>query len=165
VAVEDITVATLLLNLTMLLVLERLNLVPVIVTDDPTLPLVGLKSVITGGTIKLFPDMVVRPFTVIVIFPVVAASGTVIDSEVFVASAIVQATLLMKMEFSDFTLLKFFPVIVTEMPGKPLVGAKLVISGELLTVKSEDEVAVLLFTVTVIFPVEALAGTDVIKVV
>lgn len=60
--------------------------------------------------------------------------------------------------------LKFVPVMVTASPIMPLAGVKPVIVGNetVITVKSDEEVAVLLPTVTVIFPVEAPAGTVVV---
>jgi hypothetical protein len=54
VVVEDVTVAVmLLLNFTRLLAGVALNPVPVIVTLAPTAPLVGLKLVMVGNTVKL----------------------------------------------------------------------------------------------------------------
>ena len=48
VAVEAVTVATVPLNLTILLACVVLKLVPVMVTVAPTCPLVGLKELIVG---------------------------------------------------------------------------------------------------------------------
>jgi hypothetical protein len=47
------TVAEVPLNLTVLLVLVVLKLVPVIVTDVPTGPLAGLKLLIVGGVVMV----------------------------------------------------------------------------------------------------------------
>ena len=54
---------------------------------------------------------------------------------------------------------KFVPLIVTLVPGGPLLGAKLVIVGGLSTVKLLVLLAVPPGVVTLIGPLEAPAGT------
>jgi len=51
------------------------KLVPVIVTNIPTEPLVGLKPVIVGVTVKL-PELVAVPPDVVMILPVFVLLGT-----------------------------------------------------------------------------------------
>ena len=53
------------------------NVVPLIVTLLPTRPLVGVKFVIFGATVKLAALVAVPPGVVTLSGPVVAAAGTV----------------------------------------------------------------------------------------
>lgn len=91
--------------------------------------------------------------------PVVAASGTVTTScvdvdEITAAITPLNLTLLFSNELAS----KSAPVIVTDEPATPEVGAKPVIEG-LSIVKSVEEYDVVPFTDNEIFPVEAPAGT------
>ena len=61
------------------------------------------------------------------------------------------------MNLTDVTPTKFVPVIVTNVPGPPIFGLKLVIPGRIL--KLAKLVAIWEGTVTVIFPDVAPAGT------
>lgn len=54
---------------------------------------------------------------------------------------------------------RFAPVMTTEVPTGPLVGAKLVMVGAVVTVKLVEEVAAPLGVVTETFPVVAPVGT------
>lgn len=165
VAVTAVIVATLLLNVTTLFAIVVLKPVPERVTLDPVRPLVGKKLVIVGGTTKSSTDKVVRSCTVTLIFPVVAPAGTVTVRELTVAAVTVAAWELNLTIFSEGVLLKFFPTMVIDTPGKPLEGSILVISGELNMVKSVSEVAVFPSTRTVILPVVAVEGTVTVIVV
>jgi hypothetical protein len=62
------------LNLT---AVAPVRVVPVIVTLVPTGPLVGVKLVIVGVTVKLLALVAVPPAVVTLSSPVVAAAGTV----------------------------------------------------------------------------------------
>ena len=136
-----------------------LKFVPVIVTVAPGKPESGEKLVmVVCNTVKSVAEVAVFPFTVTVIFPVVADSGTVTSNSVAVALDTVAATPLNFTTFSASVALKFVPVMVTAAPGKPESGEKPV-SVVCNTVKSVDEVAVFPLTVTVIFPVVAASGT------
>jgi len=134
-----------------------LKLVPAIVTVAPTGPLVGLKLVIAGVTVKLALLVAVKPATATVIVPVVAPDGTTTTNCVVVAVETVAAVPLNLTVLLVLVELKFVPVIVTEAPTAPPRGLKLAIAGA--TVKLVLLVAVRLATVTVIVPVVAPLGT------
>jgi hypothetical protein len=76
---DVIWVAAVPLNATLPLPWLVPKLLPEITTDDPTAPLWGIKPVILGVavvlTVKLTP-LLVPPFTVTNIFPLVAPEGT-----------------------------------------------------------------------------------------
>lgn len=130
-AVLAVATAVVPLNLTVLFAGVVSKFVPVIVTEDPTGPLIGLKLLIVGGvTIVKFAELVaVSPFTVTVIAPEVAPTGTVQVILVEVLAELVAVVLL------NFTMLlakagsKFVPVIVTTVPTPPLAGIKEVMVG------------------------------------
>ena len=126
-----VTVAVVPLNLTVLLAVVVSKFVPVIVTDVPTPPLIGLKLVTEGGgiTMKLVELVPVWPLTFTVIAPVVAPAGTEVVMLVAVLAVTVASVPL------NFTLLfagvvsKFVPAIVTDVPTPPLIGLKLEMVG------------------------------------
>jgi hypothetical protein len=103
--------------------------------------------------------------TVTEIFPVVAPVGTVVAILVAVLEVTVAAVPL------NFTVLfagvvsKLVPVMVTASPTIPLVGLKLVIEGGGPVTVKVELVPVRLATVTVIAPVVAPAGTEVVILV
>lgn len=70
-------------------------------------------------------EVVVFPFTVTEIFPVVAPRGTVAEMDEAEADKIVAAVPLNFTMSSPAVALKFFPVIVTVVPTIPLLGEKL----------------------------------------
>ena len=131
VAMLAVTTAVVLLNLTILFAGVVSKFVPVMVTDDPTGPLVGLKLLIAGGGIKVkFVELVaVSPFTVTVIAPEVAPTGTAQMMLVAVPAVLVAVVPL------NFTVLlakagsKLVPVIITVTPTPPLTGLKEVMVG------------------------------------
>jgi hypothetical protein len=139
------------------------KLVPLIVTDVPTGPLVGLNELIVGTApvaVK-FVELVAVPLGVVTrIGPVVAPVGT----ETVI---LVPAPFMVKP--GAFTLLnetavapeKLVPLIVTDVPTGPLVGLNDVIVGAPapVTVKFVEPVAVPSGLVTAIGPVVAPAGT------
>ena len=102
--------------------------------------------------------LLATPATVTTTFPVVAPVGTgttmlVGDQLVVVANVPLNVTVLVPLVAP-----KFVPVIVTEVPTAPLVGARLVSVGVTVTVN----VSALLAsppTVTTTFPVVAATGT------
>ena len=104
---------------------------PVIVTEVPTNPEVGLRLAMAGEgtvTVKVTPLLAVPP-TVTTTMPVVALVGTgtamlVVFQLVGVAEAPLNVTVLVPCVAP-----KFVPVMVTEEPTKPAVGFKLVING------------------------------------
>jgi hypothetical protein len=105
------------------------RLVPVIVTDVPTGPDVGLNPLIAGGggvTVKLEPLVAVPPGVVTEIGPLLAPTGTVAaiwPDELTVNDAPVP---LKETAVAPFRLL---PLIVIDVPTTPAVGLKPVIVG------------------------------------
>lgn len=153
------------LNLTILLAAVVLKLVPVMVTEEPTLPAIGLNPVMVGTTtVKSLALVTVTPSISMVTLPVVAPTGTEVTIVVAVGVPVMEASVPL-----NFTMLlaavvlKFVPVNVTEVPTKPEVGFMPVKVGAVgkETTKSVALVAVSLPTCTVIFPVVAPVGTDV----
>jgi hypothetical protein len=138
--------------------------VPLILTEVPTGPLVGLNDVIVGAPVAVtvkFVELVAVPVGVVTrIGPVVAPVGTV-------TVILVPAPFTVKP--GAFTLLnetavapvKLVPLIWTEVPTGPLVGLNDVIVGApvVATVKFAELVAVPSGLVTAIGPVVAPDGT------
>ena len=154
-----IVVAVVPLNVTVLVPCVAPKFVPVIVTDAPTAPDVGLRLVIVGvaSTVK-FDPLLATPPTVTTTFPVVAPAGT--GTTMLVALQLVGVDEVPL----NFTVLvpcvdpKFVPVIVTDAPTAPDVGLRLLIVGVASTVKLTPLLATPP-TVTTTFPVVAPAGT------
>ncbi len=163
VLVAEITFAAVLLNVTLSFVETGSKFAPEIVTWTPKTPLVGLNEEMMGGvvTVKLLELTAVEPETVTLIGPVEAPEGTVTTSFVVVADETVAAAPLNCTESFDLVALKFVPLMVTDVPTAPLVGEKLERVGGNTTVKLPLLVAVLLPTLTEIFPVLAPFGTAV----
>lgn len=133
---------------------------PVSTTEVPTGPLVGVNDVITGApcvtvkSVALMPD----PLGVVtVIRPVVAFAGTV--ATILVEDVTVNAADT-PLNRTDVAFVNPVPLIVTEVPGGPLVGVKEVTVGAAgVTVKLDVLVAVPSGSKTCIAPVSAAAGT------
>jgi hypothetical protein len=132
-----IVVAVVPLTLTVPLPCAEPKLVPVTVTDVPTIPEVGDRLVMLGADTTV-NDLVLlaTPLTMITTLPVVAPVGTVATIEVALQLVIVVAVVVL-----NFTVLlpcappKFVPVIVTDAPTAPDVGERLVMLGVASTVK------------------------------
>jgi hypothetical protein len=133
--------------------------VPVIVTCVPTGPLGGVKLVIVGAgiTVKLVPLVAKPPGVVTVIGPEVAPIGTV--AVIFMPVNL--NDVLVPLNVTEVALLKFAPLIVTEVPTLPLAGVKPVIVGGRFatTVKFVELIAVPPPVVTATGPVVAPEGT------
>lgn len=158
------------LNFTMLFAAVVLKLVPLTVTVVPTKPLDGVKEVIEGEgafTVNWLELVAIWPATSTVIFPVVAPVGTTATILVAVGVPVIVATVPLNFTMLlDGVVLKFVPVIVTDVPTTPMAGVKLRIVGEVeLTVKLVALVAVCPPTVTVIVPLVAPIGTEVVMLV
>src|SRR6266581_4434773 len=124
VADQLVGVAVVPLNVTVLVPCVAPNVVPVIVTDVPTAPLVGARVVIFGVTVNATPLLAMPP-TVTTTLPVVAAAGTgttmlVADQLVGVAVVPLNVTVLVPCVAP-----KLVPVIVTDVATGPLVGVRL----------------------------------------
>ena len=131
VLVAPVTAAVTPLNLATSLAIAVSKPVPVMVTVVPTEPLVGEKLVIEGVTVKSDDDVAVRLFTVTLIRPVVAPDGTVATISVLLALVTVAEVPLNATELLAAVVLKFSPVMVTDVPAVPLDGEKLEIVGAL----------------------------------
>src|SRR5205085_1790487 len=110
--------------------LAPVRFVPVMATEVPTGPLVGVKEVIVGGggvSMKESTEVAVPPGVVTLMFgaePVPAGTGAVIlvaELTTYVVSTPPNLTLL--------ALRKLVPVIVTDVPAGPLAGVKDVTVG------------------------------------
>ena len=142
---------------------EPVKLVPMMVTLDPTNPLVGVKLVIEGAeaeTVKLAEDVAVPAGVVAEIFPVVAPAGTL--AVIFVLLLIVNVADV-PLNLTEVAPVRLVPVIATLVPAVPDAGVKLVMVGDgCVTVKALGEVALPPGVVTRIEPVVAAAGTVVV---
>lgn len=130
------------------------KLVPVRITVVPTGPLVGVKLVRLGATVKLVALVLVPPALMTVKAPVLAPEGTVAviwvgESTVKVAGVPLKLRLVAPVKLS--------PTIVTGVPTEPLLGLKLLMVGA--TVKLSRLDAVPPGVVTEIGPVVAPLGT------
>ena len=135
VAVLDVDVASVPLNRTVLLPGVALKFVPVMVTVVPIGPVVGVKKVMVGSvgapTVKSVALCTVTQFTVTEIFPVIVPAGTVVVMLVAVLAVTVAVWLL-----KNFTtllagvVLKFVPVMVTDVPIGPETGENEVMVGD-----------------------------------
>lgn len=133
-----------------------LNCSPVMTTDCPALPLVGVNDVIVVpcSTVKS-RSLNVHPLELnTLILPDVASAGRYATMEV---SPITVCRPPIPVKATLYTPVKFNPVIVTSVPACPLVGVNEMIVGS--TPKSASLVAVPLLVVTVIFPVAEPFGT------
>jgi hypothetical protein len=135
------------------------KLVPVMVTEAVTAPLVGDRLVTVGvRTIVKLTPLLAKPPTVTTTLPVVAPAGTgatmlVADQLVGVAAVPLKVTVLVPCVAP-----KFVPAIVMAVPTAPLVGDRLVTLGGTATVNVTPLLATPP-TVTVTLPVVAPAGT------
>src|SRR6266853_3070703 len=167
VALQLVGVPAVPLNVTVLVPCVAPKFAPLIVTDVPTTPVVGLKLAMLGAgtvTVKLTP-LLATPPTVTTTFPLVAPVGTAAVMLVAFQLVAVAETPL------NFTVLvpcvapKFAPLIVTDAPTKPDVGFKLAMLGAgIVTVKLTPLLATPP-TVTTTFPLVAPVGTAAVMLV
>jgi hypothetical protein len=125
------------------------------VTDVPTGPNVGFKLVIFGVTKKV-PPLLAKPLTVTTTLPVVAPAGTGAMTVVLFQLVGTALSPLNVKVLAPWALPKPVPVIVTEVPGGPILGLKVAMVGA--TVKLTPLLA-MPPTVTTTFPVVAPGGT------
>jgi hypothetical protein len=132
---------------------------PLIVTGVPAVPCKGVKPLIVGAaiTVKFVPLIAIPWGVVTTMGPVVAPMGTV--AMIFMPLNLNIAMVPLKV--TPVAVLRFVPLIVTEVLIPPLVGEKLVIVGgaPATTVKFVALVAVPPIVVTPIGPVVAPDGT------
>jgi hypothetical protein len=129
--------------------------VPAMVTNVPTGPEVGFRLVIFGVTRKV-PPLLATPLTVTTTLPVVAPAGTGATIVVLFQLVGVALTPLKVTVLAPWVVPKPDPVIVTEVPGGPVLGLKMATVGA--TVKLTPLLA-MPPTVTTTFPVVAPGGT------
>jgi hypothetical protein len=116
------------LNFTVLLPCEDPKVVPAIVIEAPTAPELGVRLLMWGTTVKLFP-LLATPPTVTTTFPVVAALGTValiLEDPQLITDAVVPLNVTVLLPCDDP---KFEPLMVTVVPTAPEVGDRLDIVG------------------------------------
>src|SRR5207249_6754376 len=161
VALQLVGVAPIPLKVTVLVPWLAPKLAPVIVTDVPRPPDVGLRLVMLGGgtvTVKLTP-LLATPPTVTTTFPVVAPVGTGTTMLVALQLVGVAAVPLNVTVLVPCVAPKFAPVIVTDAPTNPDVGFRPVTLGPgLVTVKLTPLLATPP-TLTTTFVVTAPLGT------
>jgi hypothetical protein len=144
--------------------------VPVILTDVPIGPNVGVNDVIAGpGTVKLVRLDPVPPGVVTRIGPVEAPLGT--GTVIWVALLTVNPGAVTPLNVTKVAPVKFVPVRVTDVPTAPDVGVNDVIVGQvvLVTVKfagvspvvSSDPLAFVTSTRPVVVPVFTTAVIEV----
>jgi hypothetical protein len=160
VAVFDVIVAVVPLNFTEV---APVRFVPVMVTEVPTGPEVGVNEVIVGTeaapTVKFVPLSAVPLAVVTLMGPVVAPAGTVVTICVALFDVIVAVV---PLNFTEVAPVRFVPVMVTEVPTGPEVGVnKVMVALAQLppTVKVPPLWADGTLLVTVSVPVTAPAGT------
>ena len=129
-ALQEVGVANVPLNCTVLVPCDVPKLLPAIVTEVPTRPDDGVKLLMlgVGKTVKRIP-LLAFPLTVTTTLPVVAplGTGTVIEVVLHeVGDAVVPLNLTVLVPCGDP---KPLPVIVTTAPTAPDVGERLVILG------------------------------------
>ena len=112
------------------------KLAPLMTTLAPTAPLVGVNPVIRGATVKLAALVAVPPGVVTLMGPVVAFAGTVAVICVLLLTVNAAAT---PLNLTAVAPVNAGPVIVTCVPGAPLVGENVVIPG--VTVKFAELIA------------------------
>lgn len=159
VALQLVTLAAVPLKLTEPLPCVEPKLVPVIVTDVPTVADVGDRLVILGAetTVKLLPALS-TPFACRTTFPVVAPEGTVTTTLVSLQLDTVALVPLNLTVLLPCVAPKLEPATVTAAPTAPVVGVRVEIVGVPRTVKLRPFVFTpLAFTMT--FPVVAPVGT------
>ncbi len=104
-----------------------MKLVPVIMTSEPEGAEVGVKEVITGGElwIKVLVLATVPPGVVMLITPVVPVPTTAM---ILVLEILYEAAG-MSPNKTEVAPVKFLPVIMTVVPGRPEAGLKEVMVG------------------------------------
>jgi hypothetical protein len=168
VALQLVGVADVPLNATVLDPGLAPKFVPVIVTEVPTLPDVGLRLVIVGAvalTVNI-TLLLATPPTVTTTFPVAAPLGTVTMIVVAVQPVAAAAAVPLNVTVLDPWLdPKFVPVIVTGVPTAPDVGFKFVMVGALALTVNVTPLLAVPPTVTTTLPVVAPLGTGAVMLV
>ncbi|MGB2636895.1 MAG: hypothetical protein WAM58_23410 [Candidatus Acidiferrum sp.] len=157
-APQLVGVATVPLNVTVLVPWIEPKLVPEIVMDVPTAPEVGDKLVMLGATVKLIPLLAV-PSTETTTLPLVALEGTVATIDVGLQPVAVAAMPLNVTVLVPCVASKFVPVIVTDVPTGPELGDTLVTLGPVPGTVKLTLLLTVPLAVTTTLPVVAPFGT------
>jgi hypothetical protein len=159
-AVFDVIVAVVPLNFTEV---APVRFVPVMITEVPTGPELGVNEVMVGTeavpTVKFVALSAVPLAVVTLMGPVVAPAGTVVTICVALFDVIVAVV---PLNFTEVAPVRFVPVMVTGVPTGPEVGVNDVMVGLAQlppTVKVPELWAESTLFVTVSFPVNAPVGT------
>ena len=112
---------------------------------------------LTGGTVKLVPDVPVPPGPVTVMRPVVTPAGAL--TVIRVSEFTTKPGAAVPLKATAVTPVKLVPVKVTTVPAGPAAGENEVITGAGTTVKLAAETAEATPVVTPMGPVVAPAGT------
>ena len=109
------------------------NALPVSSTTVPAAPVVGLRLVIAGAAITLkTAALCAGPFAVAILMgPLAAPTGTV--AVIFTVELTVKTSVATPPNDTAVTFAKLAPLIVTVLPGGPLVGVKPLITGPVVT--------------------------------
>ena len=147
------------LKVTVLLPWDQPKFFPLIVTETPAAPEVGVRLVMQGvcRTVNL-TRLLSTPFTLTTTWPVLAPSGTgtwIESSLQMVGADVIQSN---NTVLAPCVLPKFVPAIVTISPTSPELGVRPAMWGVGRTVKLIPLLATP-FTVTTTLPVVAPAGT------
>src|SRR5436309_8165783 len=110
------------------------KLLPVMVTEAPGAPLFGLRLLMVGANTVNAEPLLAPPDVATMTFPLVAPFGTMAVILVFVQAEVVAACPLNVTV--PVVVVKFVPAMVTELPGSPLEGVKLLMAGAGRTVKA-----------------------------
>ena len=102
-----------------LMAVAPVKFAPLMTTLAPTVPLTGVNAVIRAATVKLVAVVAVPAGVVTLMGPVVAFAGTVVVICVLLFTVNVAET---PLNLTDVAPVKLAPVIVTLVPGAPLVG-------------------------------------------
>jgi hypothetical protein len=160
VAVHVVVVATVPLNVTVLVPLVAPKFVPVTVTDAPIAPHAGVKPVmegpVTGLKIKQLLDC---PLTVTTRQPAVAPEGTDTPMLVALQLVVVAAIPLNVTELCPWVVPKPVPIIVVAVPGGPDEGETDVMTGGGGPTVNTTPLLATPPTVTTTFPEVAPVGT------
>ena len=131
---------------------------PVIVTTVPAGPPVGVNEVMVGTCTVKLPVETAMPLGVVTVRrPVVEPTGTV--AVIWVAETTVNTVATAPLNVTRVVPVKLLPLIVTTVPGAPVVGENEEMDGAGGMVKLVAEVAVPNGVVTAIGPVTAPMGT------
>lgn len=167
-SLQLVGVATVPLNVTVLVPLVAPKLAPVIVTDVPAGPDVGLKLVMLGGNVTVkFTPLLTTPLIETTTFPVVAALGT--GAKICVSLQLVVLAVV-PLKLRTLVLVptvgpKFVPLTVTAVPTGPDVGLMLVIFGGGVTVKGRPLLGTPPTVTTTLTEPKAIDGTGTSRLV